>query len=102
MVSMLNSVSSYSVIVRPGQCLYTSPTSNSSKHLPNCISTSLSYLVEVSACLLFSVILSGGSRCPAVRFFADAQNDKNRPCYNDKFSYILYFSNNWRAMTRRC
>src|SRR5436305_15040864 len=56
MVSMLNSVSSYSVIVRPGQCLYTSPISNSSKHLPNCISASLSYHV-------------GAWTCPALRNF---------------------------------
>src|SRR6266700_4921758 len=42
---MLKSGSSYSVIVRPGQCLYTSPISNSSKHLPNCIFAPLSYPV---------------------------------------------------------
>src|SRR5207237_5174963 len=34
-VIMQNRWSSYSVIVLPGQCLYTSPTSKSSKYRPN-------------------------------------------------------------------
>src|SRR6266536_436160 len=35
MVIMQNRWSSYSVMVLPGQCLYTSPTSKSSRYLPN-------------------------------------------------------------------